>query len=127
MNLIIDGDRGDPDGSIINVMRNDSTMKMFGLNAISKEPIAVSAIVLPQAKLRYGGGAIVDPMLSGTWNMGRKKFSNPPTNPENTSDINMTISVIEVQMSIKLSTQRTPYKLEFTYFLGYNESYGAQF
>ena len=83
MNLIIDGDRGDPEGSIVNVMRNDSTMKMFGLNAISKEPIAVSAIILPQAKLRYGGGAVVDPMLSGTWSMEGKKFSNPPVNSQN--------------------------------------------
>jgi eukaryotic translation initiation factor 2C len=80
MKYIMDGSSGAAasDGSIVNLLRNDPTAKAFGLSNISKDPIAVSAILLPQAKLRYGGGAVVDPMLSGTWNMEGKKFINPP-------------------------------------------------
>lgn len=83
MRCIIDGNDGDADGSIVSIIRADPTVKAFGLHGISKEPIAVKAVLLPQAKLRYGGGAIVDPMLTGSWAMDGKKFSHPPANAQN--------------------------------------------
>ena len=84
MRFIMDGSgAAGAEGSIVTVLRNDPTAKAFGLHNISKEPIATSAILLPQAKLRYGGGVIVDPLLNGTWLMDGKKFSHPPQGAAN--------------------------------------------
>ena len=81
MRFIMDGGTGD--SSIVSVLRNDPTAKAFGLGEISTTPMAVSAVLLPHAKLRYGGGIVIDPLLSGTWNMDGKKFSHPPAQNTN--------------------------------------------
>ena len=74
MRYIMDGNNAE--GSIVSILRTDPTVAAFGLNGISRDPIATSAILLPPAKLKYGNG-IAEPMLSGTWNMDGRKFSHP--------------------------------------------------
>ena len=69
-------------GSIVHVIRNDAVVRDFGLNDISQEPMATSAVILPPAKLQYGGGVVVEPQLSGTWNMEGKKFAHIPANAD---------------------------------------------
>jgi hypothetical protein len=82
-NYISDGDQevqGSP--SIVAVLRSDPNAVAFGLNNIASKSIASPAIILPQGKLRYGNG-IVDPGLSGTWNIDRpqRTFFKPPPQP----------------------------------------------
>lgn len=69
--------------NIVQVLKNDPNNRAFGLDTINPEPMAVPAIILPQAKLLYGNG-FVDPQLLGTWNMDRpvmKTFARAPPNP----------------------------------------------
>jgi hypothetical protein len=84
MKYIMDGGGGAAgDASIVSVLRNDATAKAFGLNGISAKPMAVQAVLLPNAKLRYGGGVVIDPLMTGTWNMDGKKFSHVPVGAGN--------------------------------------------
>ena len=76
MKYIIEGNEAE--GSIVSVLRKDSTATAFGLNNISVKPMAISAILLPNAKIRYAENTMVDPKFLGTWNMDGKKFSNAP-------------------------------------------------
>ena len=76
MKYIIEGNEAE--GSIVSVLRKDPTATAFGLNNISAKPMATSAILLPNAKIRYAGNTMVDPKFLGTWNMDGKKFSNAP-------------------------------------------------
>lgn len=73
---------GDTDQGIsaINAMKVNVDVQAFGLNNIEQQPMAVAARLLPQAKLRYGMNKIVDPWLSGSWNIDRpqQQFINPP-------------------------------------------------
>ena len=45
----------------------------FGLSGIASQPLLVKAHILPQARIQYGNGKIIDPQLSGGWNLA----SNP--------------------------------------------------
>lgn len=76
MKYIIEGNNAE--GSIVSVLRRDPTATAFGLQNISPKPIAISAILLPNAKICYGGNTMVDPKFLGTWNMDGKKFRNSP-------------------------------------------------
>lgn len=76
MKYIIEGNNAE--GSIVSVLRRDPTATAFGLHNISPKPMAISAILLPNAKIRYAGNTMVDPKFLGTWNMDGKKFSNSP-------------------------------------------------
>lgn len=64
--------------SVVKVMQSDPTAAAFGLNTVSLAPQTVPARVLPQAKLQYGGGAVVDPHFAGTWNADSNKFLRSP-------------------------------------------------
>lgn len=75
MRCILDGDANTGGGSIINVIRGDTTTREFGLHNIAKDPIALTAILLPPAKLRYGDGKTLEPLLTGTWNNEGYKFA----------------------------------------------------
>ena len=68
---------GSPE-SVIDIIRTDITAHKFGLSDISQAPIAVNAILLPQAKLEYRGGRIVDPGLSGAWKIRTEQVIRPP-------------------------------------------------
>jgi hypothetical protein len=51
---------------------------------LSREPMTVSATLLPPAKLLYGAGETVEPKLQGTWNIGRNTmFAASPPNAVN--------------------------------------------
>ena len=73
---------GDTDQGIsaIEAMRRDVEVQNFGLNSVEKEPMVVAARLLPQPKLRYGQNKVVDPGLSGGWNIDRpqQQFVIPP-------------------------------------------------
>ena len=60
----------------VNVLRSDPTARAFGLCLASAgEPMAVSAVLLPPAKIQYNNG-VVEPGLTGTWNS--KRFVDTP-------------------------------------------------
>jgi hypothetical protein len=40
--------------SVVSVLRKDPNAAAFGVSTINPEPMAVSAVLLPPAKLRYG-------------------------------------------------------------------------
>ena len=65
---------------IVSILRKDETAIAFGVGNTQPTPMSCPAIVLPQAKLRYGGEKIVDPGLTGTWNIDRPqmKFVKAP-------------------------------------------------
>ena len=69
------------ENSIVTVMRENKDARAFGVGDIAPEPMQCNAILLPPAKIRYGGGRDVDPQLSGSWNMERQKFAHPPPAP----------------------------------------------
>lgn len=71
MRNIMNGDGISP--AVVEVIRNDSNNCAFGFNNISAEPMAVSAALLPQAKILYADNNIVDTKLQGAWNMDRPK------------------------------------------------------
>ena len=62
------------------VLRVDDIAKAFGVSNTDASPMSVPCVILPQAKLRYGGDKIVDPGLTGTWNIDRPqmKFAKTP-------------------------------------------------
>jgi len=95
MQRIIHGETAET--NIVQVLRNDPNNHAFGLHAINPEPMAVPAILLPQAKLRYGNG-MIDPMLQGTWNIDRptKAFARAPPNPSNPADGSFLYGVLMV-------------------------------
>ena len=65
---------------LVSIVRNDETCKAFGVSNTDPSPMQIPAIILPQAKLRYGGDKVVDPLLNGTWNIDRPqmKFVKAP-------------------------------------------------
>jgi Piwi domain len=63
--------------SVVNVIRAQQTATSFGIDKIALKPMAVSAFLLPPAKICYGNNAIVDPKLNGSWTMDRTRFSSP--------------------------------------------------
>lgn len=63
--------------SVVNVLRTQQTATSFGIGNIASAPMAVSAFLLPPAKIRYNSNVTVDPKLDGSWNMDGKKFSGP--------------------------------------------------
>lgn len=65
---IMDGDPSTGGTSIIPLLQQDLTTTDFGLHRIATKPMAVHAVLLPQAKLSYGNKKTLDPMLAGTWN-----------------------------------------------------------
>jgi eukaryotic translation initiation factor 2C len=71
------GEHNNDSGSVVNVLSNDATSKAFGLDSVKSELLQVRARLLPQAKLVYGDGQVHDTMLSGAWNLERKKFKEP--------------------------------------------------
>lgn len=92
---IMQGEGGQP--AIVSVLKSDDTNSGFGLNALSNEPIAVPAILLPPAKIAYGGGATMDPMLEGGWNMDRPKqrnFARQPPAPGPDGGFKYTLLVV---------------------------------
>lgn len=78
MRCITEGDTNTGGKAIVNVVRDDPTMRDFGMNNIAKEPLSVHAVILPPAKLRYGGGKTLDPMLNGTWNNEGYVYAKSP-------------------------------------------------
>lgn len=66
--------------SIVHVVRNDPIAAAFGVGHVSQAPIVTPATLLPPARIRYGNGAEVDPVLAGSWNLNRNKFVTPPPN-----------------------------------------------
>lgn len=50
------------------MQQQDPVNKQFGLADVAPEPMAVQAVVLPPVKLQYGN-AILEPGLSGSWNL----------------------------------------------------------
>jgi hypothetical protein len=64
----------------VNILRGDETAKAFGVSSTDPVPMSIPCVVLPQAKLRYGGDKIVDPGLAGTWNIDRPqmRFAKAP-------------------------------------------------
>ena len=67
--------------SIVKTIRNDPTAQAFGLSGVSATPSTVPATILPQAKLQYGAGQVVDPGFKGTWSADFPKkvpFYRPP-------------------------------------------------
>jgi eukaryotic translation initiation factor 2C len=77
MRLIVEGDAVGPAGRgnscPVVVLKTDPTARSFGMS-MSGSPMAVSAVLLPPAKIQYANG-VVEPGLSGTWNS--KKFVDP--------------------------------------------------
>eukprot|EP01039_Chlorochromonas_danica_P004141 gene4141-4546_t len=69
--------------SIVSVLRGDATAQAFGVASIELQPLTSSAVLLPQAKLAYGGNKVVDPLLNGSWNIDRpqQKFARMPPSP----------------------------------------------
>lgn len=66
--------------TVVSVLRTDSTAAAFGVNKIASEPMACMATLLPQAKLKFGN-TVLDPKLSGTWNIEGNTFAKlPPAN-----------------------------------------------
>jgi eukaryotic translation initiation factor 2C len=66
--------------NLVNVLRNDPTAKAFGTSEINPNPMSVSSRLLPPAKLLYRGNQILDPKLSGSWNLAERnvKFLSSP-------------------------------------------------
>jgi len=82
-NFLTDSGARSEDNSIVNVLRSDPTALAFGIGNISNSPIQVGARLLPQAKLKYGGSnVLLDPKLSGSWNLENRKFHSAPPNSE---------------------------------------------
>lgn len=80
MQFITDGAKGSP---LASSYQSDVSALAFGLGGIEKHAMAVQAKLLPQAKLQYLGAGIVDPGLSGSWNIDRPqmKFKHPAPDP----------------------------------------------
>lgn len=69
-------------------MMNDKNAEAFGLgSSISTSPMRLpGATILPPAKLQYGKNRIVEPQLSGTWNLaGGVQFAHKPPSYDNTN------------------------------------------
>ena len=63
------------------ILQGDPCANAFGFNIADPLPMAISATLLPHAKIQYGGGKQVDPGLSGTWSHEGKHFMRMPPNP----------------------------------------------
>ena len=64
--------------SLISVVRK---AEEFGMKGVSHKPLAIEGCILPNAKIQYHKD-VVDPMLTGEWNMARHhEFSQPPPAP----------------------------------------------
>jgi len=74
-------DDGAGEAAVVHVIRKDRTARGFGLHDIAPTPMAVSAVLLPPAKIQYGQSKILDPKLSGSWNHEGYKFISPPAGP----------------------------------------------
>jgi hypothetical protein len=64
---------GDDSGgeSVVNSLLKDSNADAFGVGTVQSRPMEVPAVFLPQAKLQYGEGRVVDPGFNGAWNIDR--------------------------------------------------------
>ena len=69
------------DESVVGVVRRDPTAGAFGINGLTREPMACLATLLPPAKIRYASGNDVNPYLSGSWNMDQSRFARTPPAP----------------------------------------------
>ena len=67
-------------------LQGDEDANAFGLAKVTENPIPMRVIgtILPPAKLQYGSNSIIEPKLTGTWNLaGGIKFAYPA--PKTTS------------------------------------------
>lgn len=81
MQFICDGDANSP--SVVSVLTKDDNTKLFGLDGIGAEPMITPAVLLPPARLLYGGNKTMDTGLAGSWNIDRpqQRFVRLPPAP----------------------------------------------
>eukprot|EP01034_Spumella_vulgaris_P023600 gene23599-29836_t len=59
-------------------LANDEDVRSFGLGDISNELMRINSTVLCPVKLQYGGNKLVEPQMTGTWNLaGNISFAQP--------------------------------------------------
>lgn len=85
--------------SILHTLKNDTCVQSFGLKDLSIHPHEVPGLILPQAKLCYKFGNVLDPGLSGSWNIDKPQvnFFESPPNPNNDGSYSYGVLIIGIK------------------------------